>query len=321
MNTGLSTWAAYSKSDTVRKKSSSGGLFYELAQKVLDEGGVVYGVSLSDDNRNAEYIRVSSIRELDHILGSKYLQAKLGNTFKNIRDDLDANVFVLFSGTGCYINGLKKYLDTDYDQLICVDVICHGVPSPALWGNYIGNVESKYNDRIRSVNFRCKDIEWERYGISQMFESAGYRFCEVSEDPYMRMFLENLSLRPSCYECTIKTNRYADISLGDFWGIDDIAPEMNDHKGTSLVIERTERGKRLIDRIDDSIVRSKVDYIEAIRSNTAEVESVARPIRRESFFVDFNRMTFDELSQKYIRFSVKQRIKRMIRRVLKKNEC
>ena len=149
----LNTYACYNINEKVRKNSSSGGVFSSLADYVIEKKGIVYGVAISKDCYSAEYIGVTCKEEIKKLRGSKYLQAKIGETFRCIKTELTNGRIVLFSGTGCQINGLKCFLGEDYDNLICVDVICHGVPSPALWEKYVKYQEQKYNGKLIDINF------------------------------------------------------------------------------------------------------------------------------------------------------------------------
>ena len=312
MSNIISAWAALSLDERVRNQSSSGGLFHEFSRSVLEEKGVVYGVAMSHDNRVAEYYRVSDYNELDKLLGSKYLQAKMGDVFLDVKDDLENGAVVLFSGTGCTINGLKLFLGHEYENLYCVDVICHGTPSPLIWKKYIEYLEKENNSKLLSVNFRCKDNGWERFGVFFKYTHSHFSFSPASDDPYIQMFLRNLSLRPSCFECQAKTIRLSDITLGDFWGIDKVAPDMNDGKGTSLVILRTNKGRELFGKISGMITVKEVNYHDAIRENLAEYKSVPRTKEREMFFADSNSMSFEKLANKYIPLSFKKKVKKLL---------
>lgn len=310
-------YAAYYDND-IRMKSSSGAIFSLLANEVLEKKGIVYGVAMNASCTEAEYIGVTEKQDLEKLLGSKYLQAKIKNIFKNVRENLVLNKLVLFTGTGCQINGLKKFLQKDYKNLICVDIICHGVPSPALWKEYVGYMENKMQGKMEKVNFRCKDQGWENFGMKE-YGSSKEVYISKSKDPYMQMFLSDFCLRPSCYECKAKTLRLSDLTIGDFWGIDTIAPEMNDSKGTSLVIVRTNQGEKIFNRLisKSSVKVMEVEYDDATKENPAEFRSVYRPKERETFFIDMKKMDFEELRKSYLSLPIKQRIKNAIKKVLK----
>lgn len=311
----MKVFACYSTNDDIRIKSSSGGVFSALALHILCENGVVYGVAMSEDCYSAEYIRVTDEAMLEKMRGSKYLQAKTGNTFLLVKKDLEEGKKVLFSGTGCQVNGLKKFLQKEYDNLYCVDVICHGTPSPALWKKYVKYQESQYG-KLTDIDFRCKDDSWTNFGMKE-----NHVFISKDDDAYMQMFLRNYSLRPSCYECVAKDIKMSDITIADFWGIERVAPEMNDNKGTSLVILRTSKGDTLFERITEQIKLKAVTYEEAVKGNPSEYSSVQRPKERDLFYRDMNNMEFEMLAKKYaapILRSFKSRIKRRIKQIFRK---
>lgn len=305
--------------------SSSGAVFSSLAEYILDQEGVVYGVVMSEDCYSAEFIAATSKKELMRLRGSKYLQAKVGNTFRKVKTDLLEGKLVLFTGTGCQVNGLKKYLGREYDNLICADVICHGVPSPALWRAYVKYQEEKNCGKLNQVNFRCKDKGWADFGMSELSSyttgtSTTSVFISKDYDSYMQIFLRDYALRPSCYECVAKNRKDSDLTIADFWGIEKVAPELNDGNGTSLVLIRTQKGKEIFERIVSSLKLKKVPYEMGIKGNPAEYKSAHRPQERNTFYKDFSKLSYKELAQKYaslnwdsIKYATKKGIKKVIR--------
>lgn len=312
----LNTYACYNIDEQIRMESSSGAVFSLLAEYAFAQNGIVYGVAMSEDCRTAEFIAAKDTNGLKRLRGSKYLQAKMGDTYKSIRNDLEQGALVLFSGTGCQVNGLKNFLGKEYDNLICVDVICHGVPSPALWREYVRYQEEKYGEKLQTVNFRCKTDGWETYGMRE-----NQVYIPKRQDPFMQMFLRNYCLRPSCYDCVAKKIKMADITIADFWGIDKVAPEMNDRKGCSLVLIRTEKGKQLFERIRKKLKIREVSYEEGIKGNPAEYQSASKPKQQDLFFQDMKELSFEELKRKYaapVRVSIAKKVIRKIKRKIKK---
>ena len=254
----LEVYACYNTDKGVRLSSSSGAVFSSLAEYVLEQQGVVYGVAMSTDCYSAEFISVTSKEQLTKLRGSKYLQAKVGNTYKSLKADLMSGKLVLFSGTGCQVNGLKSFLGKEYENLICVDVICHGAPSPTLWRKYVTYQEQKNGGKLKGINFRCKDDSWTDFGMKEICENipgdeTKKLYISKDKDAYMQMFLRNYCLRPSCYECTAKKVKMSDLTIADFWGINDVARDMNDGMGTSLALIRTEKGKDIFEKISSSM--------------------------------------------------------------------
>lgn len=328
-NQVLNTYAAYSINQSERHDSSSGGLFSLLAKLILSKSGSVYGVAMAADCKRAEFVRVTDESDLGCLRGSKYLQAYVGGTFKSVKNDLEEGGMVLFSGTGCHVNALKKFLcggkydreifEEKYPNLYCVDVICHGAPSPALWQEYVQYVEKQNDAKLKGINFRCKDDGWTDFGMKEIDEQNREIYISKDKDPYMIMFLRDYCLRPSCYECKAKELKMSDITLADFWGINNIAPEMNDGKGTSLVVVRTNKGKYLFKEIVQELKIREVSYGDAIAGNPAEYRSAVRPHEREHFFDDMNRLPFEELKIKYGTpkpTSVKRKIKLFVKQIL-----
>lgn len=314
-------YACLSTDKDLRLSSSSGAVFSSLAEYVFSKKGVVYGVSMAEDCYSAQFISVTDRAGLIKLRGSKYLQAKVGNTFKRVKEDLLSGKTVLFTGTGCQINGLKGFLGKDYDNLICMDVVCHGVPSPALWRKYAEYREETLGGKLKGVSFRCKDDNWTDFGMKEVLTDIEEKKLYISKDkdPYMQMFLRNYCLRPSCYKCIAKKEKRSDLTCADFWGINNVAPEMNDGMGTSLVLIRTSKGQEVFDCISGGMRMKEVSYEAGVKENPAEYKSCERPSQRETFFNDMQCMSFEELEEKYaaaIRYSLKTRIKRMIKRIL-----
>lgn len=317
----ICTYAAYSKHKKIRLESSSGAIFSLLADQVLNNSGVVYGVAMSADCKYAEYIRVCDHLDIVKLRGSKYLQARVGRTYQQVKIDLESGIVVLFSGTGCLINGLKGFLDKEYDNLYCVDVICHGIPSPKLWRNYAQYVEAKLNAKLININFRCKDDSWADFGIKRINEKYKALYISKQQDPFMIMFLRDYCLRPSCYECVAKKDKQSDLSMADFWGINLILPDMNDGNGVSLIIIRTKKGKLFFDQASDHMIIKEVSYEDGIKGNRAEHCSAKYPAERKFFFDDMNSMAFEDLKNKYavpVPVPVDQRIKKAIKLTLRK---
>lgn len=321
----IKVYAGYSNNQDVRMSSSSGAVFSSLAGYVFKQQGIVYGVKMSEDCYSAEFTRVSDSERLVKLRGSKYLQAKVGNTYKQVKEDLLADKLVLFSGTGCQVNGLKAFLGKEYSNLLCVDVICHGAPSPALWRKYAEHQEQKIGGKLKGINFRCKDDSWTDFGMKEICKSipegeTKKLYISKDKDAYMQMFLRDYCLRPSCYECTAKKVKMSDLTIADFWGINDVAPEMNDGNGTSLILIRTDAGRKIFEKIAADFQLKEVSYEDGVRSNPAEYKSCARPMQRNTFFDDMQSMSFEELEKKYaapIKVPFKTRVKRKMKNTIK----
>lgn len=321
----IKAYACYNTDESIRLNSSSGGVFSLLAEYILEKQGIVYGVTMSEDCYSAEYAGITCTADLPKLRGSKYLQAKAGNIFREIKQNLTEGKLVLFSGTGCQVNGLKKFLAKSYDNLLCVDVICHGTPSPALWKKYVQYQESKNNGKLRYINFRCKNDSWKDFGMQEGMSAIPESrlkkiYISKDVDSYMQMFLKDYCLRPSCYKCMAKKVKMSDLTVADFWGIDNVAPEMNDGKGISLVLIRTEAGRRVFENIINKMKLKKVTYEEGCRGNPSEYSSVKRPEERDTFYENMQRLSFEQLEKVYglpKRISMKSRVKKKVKHILR----
>ena len=231
------------KSKEKRAQSQSGGAFAGMAETVLAEGGIVYGVALNDELEPV-YTRVADSRKLPLLKGSKYVQAKVGNAFREVADDLNRGRKVLFSGTPCHVDGLLGFLKSSHvstEGLFTVDLVCHGVPSPKIYRDYKELLSERHGNKpIRGFNFRDKSFGW--YGhVVVVVGKKKYRI-----DDYVKIFYSNLALRDNCFECAYANmSRCGDVTIGDCWGIEKFAPEFADNEGVSLLLLNTEKGKEL----------------------------------------------------------------------------
>lgn len=310
----LETYGFNAKEDELRKNSSSGGVFSLLAEDVISRDGIVYGIVLTEDCQKAIYAEASTKEELAKLRGSKYVQAETGDVYASVQQHLKAGQEVLFTGTPCQVNGLKKYLRRDYENLICMDIICHGAPSQKIWQSALRAVEEKNGFEISSVNFRNKKNGWKAFGICYTDTKGEARFVSRGDDPYMFMFLDDCCLRPSCYACKAKQANMADLTIGDLWGVQEIVPSLNDDKGTSSVIIRTDKGAKIFNAIKQKGLCEAVSYDAVAEKNPAEYKSVARPSRREHFYEDLERQNFQWMIKKYCREPFGERCKDWIKR-------
>lgn len=310
----INSYACYYKDDGKRLQSSSGAVFSALAEYVLERHGAVYGVAMANDCYSVEYIEVTDANSptLEKLKGSKYLQASSAVVLEKVRERLQNGQFVLFTGTGCQINGLKTFLrdsHVEYKNLICQEVVCHGVPSAKLWREYVRHQEAGAGGKMKSVSFRSKENGWTSYGMHEIFELSdrannGRKIFDTyipkEEDSYLQMFLRDYCLRPSCYKCREKKHSLADITIADFWGISKIDSSMNDDKGTSLVLIRTPEGQAVFDEIKNKLEVKEVSYEDGVRYNPSEYQSCKMPLQRKRFFHDMGRLNYERLRKKYL---------------------
>lgn len=280
-----SAYAAYNKDDETRKVSSSGGIFGCIANEILNKGGVVFGAAYADDFKSIKHTGIEKKEDLPKLYGSKYLQSEIGDSYQSAEVYLKTCREVLFVGTSCQIAGLKAYLRKDYENLLTVDVICHGTPSPRVWKDYADEKENEFQSKIVAADFRNKRFGWDKSVLLLLFAN-GKEYCALgSKDDYIKGFLMNLYLRESCYKCVCKGNNVlSDISLGDFWGIEGVLPNFSDNKGASAVILNTEKGKAFFEKLKSELVIEKVDYSDVLKGNPALVSPVAKPDKSEKFW-------------------------------------
>lgn len=282
-------YAVKNREDTLREKSSSGGVFYELARAVIELGGEVYGAAF-DDEFQVIHKKVASVYELPQIMGSKYVQSNTRSTFSEAKQGLENDKWVLYSGTPCQIAGLRGYLQKDYEKLLCVSLMCHGVPSPMVWRKYLSYLKGRFDqEHISNIQFREKSMGWKNYSMKVVFDKYSYR-AEFRNDLYNTAFLENMDLRLSCYACRAKGKKQqADIILGDFWGIEKVHPDFEDSLGVSAVILNSIRGKEFFDKVADCFILKPTKY-DAIEQNQPMLEnSVKMTEQREKFFASLER--------------------------------
>lgn len=313
----LKVYAAYNTDEEVRLQSSSGGIYTLLAVATIKEGGVVFGVKFNEE-WIPEFGYTETMEGIAPFRGSKYIQAIVGNAYKQAEDFLKNGRKVLFCGTPCQVSGLNKFLRKEYDNLLTVDIICHGVPSPKVWNMYLRekcyrlmNVndgsnskstgfDSTYYSKIETINFRSKVAGWGKYRFFIKLTDLGDNKKEsvaISEardkNEYMRAFLSNIILRPSCYNCPAKQGRsHSDITIADFWGIDVIDPNFNDDKGCGAVLINTTKGAG-VDIISQSIYKEKT-FDEIIKYNPSYYKNSIPHRKREEFFNNLDKV--DNLS-------------------------
>ena len=254
----LKVYAAKSKDEAVRQESSSGGIFTLLAEAVIREGGVACGAKF-DEAWNVLHASAENPDEMALFRGSKYVQSVIGDTYREAKNYLKQGRKVLFSGTPCQIAGLKRYLRKEYDNLFTIDVVCHGVPSPIVWQRYLD--EMRVKGPIKEIAFRDKTRGWAQYAF-RIRTGEQTLLLPPSENPFMRGFLTDLYLRPSCHDCPARSSKSgSDITLGDFWGIQAVHPDMEDNKGCSAIMIHSTKGQVLYDSIEKVDVESSYEYL------------------------------------------------------------
>ncbi|WP_051205860.1 Coenzyme F420 hydrogenase/dehydrogenase, beta subunit C-terminal domain [Butyrivibrio sp. FC2001] len=278
--------AAYS-TDKDRIKSSSGGIFAEIAKRVIDNSGIVVGATIDTEGK-VYHKYITTKEEIYDLMGSKYVQSDVGMVYKSVKSFLKEGKQVLFCGTPCQAQGLINYLRGKPDKLILMDFICHGVPSFKVFNTYLKEIsEGREIDRI---NFRDKENGWLDYSFKVKYKNGDVFKTIFRDNNYMKGFIINFFLRPSCYECRFKgINRNTDITMGDFWGIEEEEPDFYDKNGVSVLLLHNEKAKQLITDISDVIVSKEIDVEEVIKHNPSLVKTSEKHIMHDLFFMTMRR--------------------------------
>ena len=318
--------AAINNDEEVRLKSSSGGIFYLLAEKTIAEGGVVFGARF-DEQWQVVIDYSEDMKGVEAFMGSKYVQARMATAYADAKRFLTEGRKVLFSGTPCQIAGLHHFLRKPYENLLSVDIICHGTPSPKVWSLYLDEVVTAGRKAIKDVQFRNKRNGWKAFNFTMEYnkDEQSVSLCSHhQQNHFMRAFLRDMILRPSCYQCQAKSGRsHSDITLADFWGINTEMPDMDDDKGTGLVLVNTGKGRTALDWSKTNHKETTTDV--ALGHNPSYYRSVSAHPKRAEFFACIDETeSVNALIVDCLRPTLKQRLcmplssyKNLIKRMLR----
>lgn len=301
--------AARHKDEAELMKSRSGALFSGLSDVILSQNGTIYGAAF-DSCFRVKHIRATTQEDRDLMRGSKYVQSDITGIFALVKQDLENGLPVLFSGTPCQTASLDAFLKcqhVDESKLLKVDIVCHGVPAPNVWRDYLKYIEKKYKDRIIKADFRDKDHHgWAAHLESFLLEKKGW----ISRKSYTYLFYKHIMFRPVCAECRYSNlNRPSDITLGDFWGWENDIPDMNiDDKGISLVLVNSPKGMSFISRIKEEYDIRTIESLTYIQPNL-KAPSVFDPNWKQ-FEAEFSGRGFEYIAKKYGDLGVNYLVKR-----------
>ncbi len=317
--------AAWTKEEKIRLDSTSGGVFTELAKEILDNNGYICG-AIYDKDWTVKHILTNKIEDLPQIRSSKYLQSNINLVYREIKEKLDSNYKVLVCGSPCQIQGLNKFLEKEYDNLITCDFICRGMNSPKMFTKYIHSLEEKYHSKAVKVKFKNKKYGWHNFATKIDFENGKKyiqnRYC----DSYMIGYLNyNAFMRPSCYECKFKDfPKTADITLGDFWGIENIDPSLDNNQGTSIILLNSKKGEELFEHIKDKVSFKEIKSSKVFDENVCAKRSPRMTEQRKGVFENIDKLSYNELSKKYfptptpyirMRIYIREKIRNIKRRM------
>ena len=318
-------YACANKDLEIVRNSSSGGLFYTLASEIIHRGGVVFCAGY-DQEWNICHVAIDSLAALKDNLGSKYVQSRIGDTYRQVKSLLKDNRLVYYSGTPCQIEGLYSYLGKKYDSLITQDILCHGVPSPKVWQKYVSyrmtQDHTEECPKIKRISFRDKSISWAVFSMKIEYGDGSAYSATLRNDLYLRTFLRNVTLRKSCYHCKHKDlKRSADITLADCWSSPIyLRAFVEKHTtGISLVILHSVKGKELFDSVCD-----KLDYQAFLDIKDIKNGGLGRSAfynwERSKYFKAIDRFDFKELYNRFCSDKFILKVRRTIARKINGGE-
>lgn len=295
--------------------SRSGAAFIAISDYILENGGIVYGVGYKDHFRVA-HKRATTKEERNEFKGSKYVQSDLDGIFRQVKEDLKQGNTVLFSGTPCQTAGLNSYIGKKLrENLVLVDIVCHGVPSPYIWRDYLSYIEKKYKNEVVKVNFRDKSrIGWSEHIESFVFENGK----KIELYIYTSLFHRNIMIRNACGKCHF-TNyiRPSDFTIGDYWGWQNLSSEFNsDNKGCSLLFVNTLKGRNIFTNISTNL-----NYIPSNKKSCVQPNLISSTIlnnNSDKFVKSYIRGGINEVIMKYSSISLNYKINKLINRFMNK---
>lgn len=295
-------YVCWSKNEEIRKNSSSGGLFSEIAIPFLKEGGIVYGVSF-DSDFVVKHKRVTTLDELSELRGSKYVQSYIGQILRDVKNDLLNKRQVLFVGTPCQVAGLKAFLKRDFENLYTCDFVCHGTPSPLIFSDYKKWLENRFSSLLVEFKFRDKKRSWSRFNIKAKFLNGKIYIGHWHKDPFLRLFLRELISNKPCYNCLYTNmNRQSDITIADFWNLkfNKCEKEKYEDKGYSLALINSVKGEVLFNKISSLSLKRYLRSAQVIASSQKSFSSSwDKPVIRDQFWLDKGILPIDDLLKKY----------------------
>lgn len=306
-------YMAINKNKEELENSASGGMFYILAKYVIEKNGVVFGVEYGE-NLKVQHNYYETLEECKKFQGSKYVRSDIGNSYEKVKEFLSQDRYVLFTGTPCQCNALKTYLGKEYEKLIVCDIICHANPSQKVFDKYIKELEERENKKVKRFNFRDKANGWKNSTPIIYFEDGS----KMEEKAFYNAFVGELFDRPSCHDCKFSsTNRVTDFTIGDFWGIDRIMPEVNDdNTGISLLTVNSEKANSIFDEVKDNMEFKAIDKEVAFTYNHHSNKLPHKS--RQKFFDNLDSIPVIENINSCLKVSFVKKVLRKCKRIVKK---
>ena len=289
----IESFSVYAKSSIKRENGSSGGVFGVIANKILSEGGVVFGAIFSSEEKKVFHVSTDGA-SLAKLMRSKYVQSDTCHTFSEVKKLLKQGKKVFYVGTPCEIIGLKSFLGKESENLLTMDFMCHGVPSPMLFKDTLSYYEKKIGSKITDFTFREKKLGWRKQSVNIYFENGKILTKKSTNFYYYYYFLQNYTLRKSCFECELYKKHLSDLTVADYWTV---PRNKDDDKGISLVFINSEKGKLIFNDLQKCFVTEP--YIE----NNLERFSHRKYVKknREDFFFYYCKYGGEKTIKKYRR--------------------
>lgn len=313
--------ASYNSNEEVRRQSTSGGIFSALAEKWLDEGGYIGGAVWTEEF-GVRHILSNKKEDLSRIMGSKYLQSDMTGIFNDVKLLLDKGEKVLICGCPCQMAGLRRFIRKEYDNLLLVDFICCSINSPKLFKEYIKDLENQYGSPMIYYHPKNKEYGgWHNFAFKARFENGSIYHRNRTEDDFTNCFIgTHLAARPSCFECHFKKiPRVSDITIGDFWGIENIDPEWDSPDGVSVVLLNNDKGQSYYKSLGESVVSKKESLQDAVKGNAHLIRSLyPSQLDRNAFYETLDTRGFRYAMDKYgrVHHTLTARIKRLLQRII-----
>lgn len=315
----IGSYYGYADDNAILSSSSSGGIFHVLAQRILNEGGIVFGAAFSEDRHSVVFHSTDDI-SLRALQKSKYVESDVGDSFQRVKEELEKGRSVLFCGTPCQSSGLRRYLGRDYEKLVVCDFSCGGLPSHQMYHQYLCDLEKRYSSKVALVDFRPKNFGWTSYSIYIRFENGREYTRLASLDPHYKGFLNSLSKRDYCYECDFADNHAADIILADFWLYKKLSDMDNQNRGISLVLTNTEKGEKIMRELVPELVMQTIP----LEKGSYNIKSGHLPSktkdRHDRFVEEVQAMGFVPAINREVPFSLKKDWKQLMKQLIKKGK-
>lgn len=311
----VNSYAVQSRKKSIRLRSTSGGTFSEIARSFISIGGIVCAAGYDEQGKVVHKL-VNSVSEIDELCESKYVQSDLNNCFAEVESCLSSSRKVLFVGTPCQVAGIKAYLRNKDEQLYTIDLVCYGVPSPMIYMEWRAEIERVYKKKIAYVHFRDKSFGYAAPNVKIIFKDGSSAEQTFLIKSYMKTFMSELNVRPSCSECAFKgIDRCSDLTFGDCWHIGVFQKAMDDNLGTTSVYVHSPKGSMLLDMIKNQVNISQIDTQQEIKLDGKKInESVQKNPNSIIFFNDARTLPYDVLVKKWVPDSKKEMLVTIIKR-------